>query len=163
MDPYTLRFDGLIGMGWIKRWFHKAVWRGGVIGLMRLIVYSFAVLFEYFDMCIYVYHEIYVLLIWSWFGIMFLHFVITGVTLCFRNSFNPIFVKVVFNCGFQIMDFYRPIRGGCGCEVSCGVHHRQRVKNTYGHGLLIFLLLASLWLSEIGEIYWCILTTLRTD
>ena len=52
----------------------------------------------------------------------------------------------------------------------------------YGHGLLIFLLLVSLWLSEMGQIWgfrafpgermvemacnfasWCILTTFRTD
>ena len=52
----------------------------------------------------------------------------------------------------------------------------------YGHGLLIFLILALFWLSEMGQIWgfrpfpkerieemawnfarWCILTTFRTD
>ena len=62
--------------------------------------------------------------------------------------------------------------------------YRDHIQNwlVYGHGLLIFLILALFWLSETGQIWgfrvfpgehmeemawnfarWCILTTFRTD
>ena len=73
--------------------------------------------------------------------------------------------------------------GGNGLRF-CMLMYRDHLQNwlNYGHGLLIFLLLAPLWLSETGQIWgsraftgehmegmgwhfacWCILTTFRTD
>ena len=72
---------------------------------------------------------------------------------------------------------------GCGLKF-CMLMYHDHLQNwlDYGHGLLIFLLLAPLWLSEMGQIWgfrafpgeclqgmgwnfvcWCILTTTRTD
>ena len=77
----------------------------------------------------------------------------------------------------------RRTRGGNGlkfCMLMCLGHLQNWLD--YGHGLLIFLLLASLWLSESGQIWgfrafpgehtvgmswnfacWCILTIFRND
>ena len=74
----------------------------------------------------------------------------------------------------------RRAHGGKFCMLMYRDHLQNRLD--YGHGLLIFLLLAPLWLSETGKIWgfrvfpgermegmgwnfvcWCILTTLRID
>ena len=77
----------------------------------------------------------------------------------------------------------RRTHGGNGLKF-CMVMYLDHLQNwiDYGHGLLIFLLLTPLWLSETGQIggfrafpgermegmgwhfaWWCILTTFRTD
>ena len=77
----------------------------------------------------------------------------------------------------------RRTRGGIGLKFCMMMYlgHLQRWLD-YGQGLLIFLLFASLWLSEMGQIWgfrtfpgermvgmawnfscWCILTTVTTD
>ena len=77
----------------------------------------------------------------------------------------------------------RRMHGGNGLKFCMLMYPRHlQIWLDYGHGLLIFLLLASLWLSEMGQIWgfrafpgermvemawnfacWCILTTFRTD
>ena len=77
----------------------------------------------------------------------------------------------------------RRTHGGNGLKF-CMLMYLDRLQNwlVYGHGLLIFLILALFWLSETGQIWgfrafpgecmeemasnfacWCILTTFRTD
>ena len=77
----------------------------------------------------------------------------------------------------------RRMHGGNGLKF-CEPMYLDHLQNwlVYGHGLLIFLILALFWLSETGQIwglrafpgenmeeiawnfaYWCILTTFRTD
>ena len=77
----------------------------------------------------------------------------------------------------------RRTHGGNGLKF-CMLMYLEHLQNwlDYGHGLLILLLLASLWLSEMGKIWgfrtfpgervvgmawnfacWCILTTFRID
>ena len=77
----------------------------------------------------------------------------------------------------------RRTRGGIGLKF-CMMMYLGHLQNwlDYGQGLLIFLLLASLWLSEMGQTWgfrafpgerivgmawnfscWCILTTVKTD
>ena len=85
------------------------------------------------------------------------------------------------NLGFPGIS--RRTHGGNGLKF-CMLMYPDHLQNwlDYGHGLLIFLLLAPLWLSETGEIWsfraffgeriegmawnfacWCILTPFRTD
>ena len=73
---------------------------------------------------------------------------------------------------------------GGNCLKSCTLMYHDHLKNwlVYGHGLVIFIILALFWLSETGQIWgfrafprecmeemawnfarWFILTTLRTD
>ena len=86
----------------------------------------------------------------------------------------------------QILGFpgiYRRTHGENGLKF-CTLMYLDHLQNwlVYGHGLLIFLILAQFWLSETGQIWgfrafprermeemasnfarWCILTTHRTD
>ena len=85
------------------------------------------------------------------------------------------------NLGF--LGISRRTHGGNGLKF-CTLMYLEHLQNwlVYGHGLLIFLILALFWLSETGQIWgfrafpgermeemawnfarWCILTTFRTD
>ena len=115
-----------------------------------------------------------------------------------NNLFSPVHGSVGPSdqpwpfCGMSVCPSVRPERfpdicrrthGGNGLKF-CMLMYLGHLQNwlDYGHGVLIFLLLASLWLSEMGQIWgfrafpgerivgmawnfacWCILTTFRTE
>ena len=68
-------------------------------------------------------------------------------------------------CGMPVRPSVRPERFLGICRRThewnglkfCVLMYLGHLRNWlgYGHGLLIFLLLASLWLSEMGQIWWC--------
>ena len=111
-----------------------------------------------------------------------------------NNLFSPVYgsvgpsVQPWLFCGMSVRPerfpgICRRTHGGNGLKF-CMLMYLGHLQNwlDYGHDLLIILLLASLWLSEMGQVWgfraflrermvgmawnfacWCILTTFRTD